>query len=365
MATRTTGISREFIIHPGEMIADVLVERGITQAELAKRTGVSDAFISSILAGKKNISARFAMALEYALGVSKSFWLNLQANYDAEILTAEEMETITENELSICAVLRDVVKQLRKSGVIPVAQKKEETVLSLRKALRVSDLSNLGKMSPAGAFRMAERATVNEYVLGAWLQLYGDTGKTRTMTRPFSETLVPELITELKSLMNDPTAHPQKNLPEVLSKYGIDIRIVRNFKGAPVQGYITKRKDDTYQLILTIRGAWADIFWFSLFHEIGHIVNGDVNKCGFYLESADEDSPAREAKANAFAAAALIDPQEYARFEEQAEYSLTAMEKFANEQNVPTYIVIGRLQRDGHIPYEWYTKHKLRYKWNS
>ena len=80
MAEKKIGISRDLIIHPGETIADILEERGITQTELAKRTGVSSAYISNVIAGKKDISSKFAMALEYALGVPKSFWLNLQAN---------------------------------------------------------------------------------------------------------------------------------------------------------------------------------------------------------------------------------------------------------------------------------------------
>lgn len=36
MATKRIGISRDLIIHPGETIADVLEDRCITQAELAR-----------------------------------------------------------------------------------------------------------------------------------------------------------------------------------------------------------------------------------------------------------------------------------------------------------------------------------------
>ena len=98
MATKITGISRDLIIHPGETISDILVERGITQAELAARTGVTPAYVCNVIAEKKDISAKFALALEYALGVSKSFWINLQANYDAELLEASESKAITDEE---------------------------------------------------------------------------------------------------------------------------------------------------------------------------------------------------------------------------------------------------------------------------
>lgn len=59
-------------------------ERGITQAELAARTGGTPAHLNMVISGKKDISTKFAMLLEYALGVPMNFWINLQVHYDAE-----------------------------------------------------------------------------------------------------------------------------------------------------------------------------------------------------------------------------------------------------------------------------------------
>lgn len=102
MAVKKTGIFRDLIIHPGETIADILEERNISQVGLAARTGVAPAYISNVISGKKDISANFAQALEYALGVPKTFWLNLQAYYDAELLEYEKENIITDEET--CAV---------------------------------------------------------------------------------------------------------------------------------------------------------------------------------------------------------------------------------------------------------------------
>ena len=124
MAAKKIGISRELIIHPGETIADVLEERGITQAELAARTGVSTAYVSNVIAGKKDISANFAFGLEYALRVPKSFWLNLQANYDAELLEFNKEKSITEEERKVRESLKDIVKYLRQKGKLSIDEKK-------------------------------------------------------------------------------------------------------------------------------------------------------------------------------------------------------------------------------------------------
>ena len=59
---------------------------------------------------------------------------------------------------------------------------------------------------------------------------------------------------------------------------------MKNFKGAPVQGYIAKAKDESIRMAITIRGAYAGIFWFSLFHEIGHLYNDDLNKTTKFID---------------------------------------------------------------------------------
>ncbi len=80
----------------------------------------------------------------------------------------------------------------------------------------------------------------------------------------------------------------QNHLKTVLGEYGIDFSVVKNFRGAPVQGYIFRRSDGVYQMVLTIRGAFADIFWFSLFHELGHIVNGDIGKSIKFIDDGSD-----------------------------------------------------------------------------
>lgn len=60
MAAKKIGISRDLIIHPGETIADVLEERGITQSELASSAGVSPGLRKQCYCRKEGISANFA-----------------------------------------------------------------------------------------------------------------------------------------------------------------------------------------------------------------------------------------------------------------------------------------------------------------
>ena len=88
------GLSRDYIIHPGETLAEVIEDREMSQRELAIRTGMTEKHISTVIHGQKSISAAFAKKLEYALGIETSFWMNLQANYDHELLEFEKPNNI-------------------------------------------------------------------------------------------------------------------------------------------------------------------------------------------------------------------------------------------------------------------------------
>jgi len=364
METKKTGISREFIIHPGETIADILEDRGISQSDLAERTGVTSAYVSQIISGKKGISLRFAMALEYALDVPKSFWLNLQANYEAELLELNEAATITKEEIKAYESLKEIIKYLRKRKMIPVGQTRENTILSLRKTLKISNIANLQHFIPEGAFRISTRVAIDPFVVGAWLRLCQISEKHDSIDARFDSAKIDELARSLKGIMLNKKCDLCTELTQLFRRHGIDFSIVKNFRGAPVQGYISQSKDGIYHLFLTIRGAFADIFWFSLFHELGHIANGDVSPASkyIYIDARDQDSD-KESAANRYAGDALIDPSSYERFIKINNFSISAIQKFAETQNIEPYIVIGRLQKEHRIPYEWYSRYKLRYKW--
>lgn len=363
MAAKKIGISRDLIIHPGETIADVLEDRGITQAELASRAGVSPAYVSNVIAGKKGISANFAMGLEYALGVPKSFWLNLQANYEAELLEVNEEQTITDEERKVREDLKDIVKYLRKQGKMLIGENKDESILSLRKVLQISNITNLKEMIPTGAFRMAGNAAVNPNVLGAWIRLCQLAGNDKTISAKFEKKYTNDLIQEIKSIMCCKNAELQRDLKNVMEKYGIDFSVVKNFRGAPVQGYISQQNDGIYQMVLTIRGAFADIFWFSLFHEIGHIVNGDIGKNLKFLDYGNDYD--KELAADLFASNMLLSPESYKAFIQRNDFSIEAICRYAESQHVMPYIVIGRLQKEKYLAYTMYSKYKLRYKWSD
>ena len=314
MATKKTGISRDLIIHPGEYLADILDDRDISQAELATRTAVSEAFVSKVINGKKDISSKFAMALEYALGTPKTFWLNLQANYEAQLVEYSQSYTITEEEKEVKLALREVIAYLRRIGLIPSAEPLDELILSLRRVLQVTNLGSLKDLVPVGEFRISDKHTINEYVLGAWLRICQITNDNKKVNGSFDKRYLPDLVAKLRPVMFEKAENLDDRISSIMGDYGIRFSIVKNFKGAPVQGYIAKAKDESIRMAITIRGAYAGIFWFSLFHEIGHLYNDDLNKTTKFIDGISMKKIPKEDAADEFAREAMLNGTQYNAF---------------------------------------------------
>ena len=72
------------LIHPGEMIKDEIMARGLTQKKLAQQMGVSYTVFNEILNGKRPVTTEYALMLEAALGTNANIWLGLQADYNMQ-----------------------------------------------------------------------------------------------------------------------------------------------------------------------------------------------------------------------------------------------------------------------------------------
>ncbi len=77
-------LTSSLLIHPGEMIKDEIMARGITQKELARQMGVSYTVFNEILNGKRPVTTEYAMLLEAALGTDANIWIGLQNSYNMQ-----------------------------------------------------------------------------------------------------------------------------------------------------------------------------------------------------------------------------------------------------------------------------------------
>lgn len=358
---RTIGLSCELIIHPGVTLVEILEDREMPQKELAIRTGMTEKHVSTIVNGTKPISVAFAKKLEYALGIEAAFWINLQANYDREILEFEELNNISEEEVSVLKNLKEVVLNWSERGWINHDDNPASIVLDLRRLLNISNLLDIPNLGYSAAYRAQVRNNrVDPFVLFAWQRMCELLTQDIKIADVIDIEKLRARIPVIKKAMFLNSNLIQKRLENIFSECGIAFKIVINFKGAPVQGFIKRTEDEKLILCMTIRGGFADLFWFTLFHEIAHIINGDVKNRFIDFNSVSNDA---ESKADKIARNTLIPLNVYKQFISGGDYSLSAIREFAKQNDIEPFIVIGRLMKDEIIGWNCYSAERLMYKW--
>lgn len=361
METKMNGLSLEFIIHPGETLKEILENNNMLQEELAQRTGFSAKHISEVVNGKKGISPKLAKSLEYVFGIPTTFWINLQGIYDKEIIEFEEKNNISKNEFEIAKEIRPVLEYAIKLKLIEKINNEVESVIVSRKLCGVQNLTYMEKiLSSQVAYRTASKQKVNQHILYTWQKVCELLANRDENVNEYNRQLLIDNLQNIKQLMFEKNPNNMiNNLKEVFNNCGITFELVKHFTGAPVQGFI-KKKEKRIILCMTIRQSYADIFWFTLFHEIGHILNGDIeyNKIDYYIENETKEN-----EADVFAKNILIDEKKYKKFIYNGNFSRKKIIEFAKEQKVQPFIIVGRLQKDKRIDYSKYNDLKIRYKY--
>ena len=90
---RSSGFKPNWSTHPGEHIEDYLGVKGWSQAELARRAGLTPKLVSEIINGKNPVTPETALKLELVLGLDAEIWLRLQSSWDVFQLRRRERDT--------------------------------------------------------------------------------------------------------------------------------------------------------------------------------------------------------------------------------------------------------------------------------
>ena len=143
-------------------------------------------------------------------------------------------------------------------------------------------------------------------------------------------------------------------LRELFANCGVALVFLPHIGGSFLHG-ATFYDGNKIVLGMTVRGKDADRFWFSLFHEIAHVIYGHMNQPH---GTSRED----EAQADQFAEDALIPNHAWNAFLQSGDFSQSAIVKFARAQEIDPGIVVGRLQKEDCIGYNRYNDMKKKYE---
>ena len=340
--------SPDYIPPPGETVADLLEEHEMTQTELASRLGVSLKHLNQIVKGGASISAELALGLERVFSVSADFWLTREAIFRAHEARLEEEPDLKK---ALGWAEHFPIKELKKRELLPRGVQDEALVAALLQFLGIANPKQWA--SPAVAYRKSQRFESDEYALAAWLRI-GEIEAKEIDCDPFNADRFRDILEQVRELTRLKAADWQEQLVALCAGAGVAVVIAEHFKAARVNGATRWLSPGKALIQLSIRYRWEDIFWFSFFHEAGHVLLHQ--KKGVFVEpekrlkaeSIDPKLLELENKANRLAERMLIP----ARFESRLPtMHIDEIPTFAEHLGIAPAIVVGRLQHDGFLKY--------------
>lgn len=349
---------------PGETLADLLEERHMTQTELAERMGRPLKTINQIINGKKAITPETAVQLERVFQVSADYWLRHEGEYRAYLARREEEEKYDE---WFDWLDQMPVNELKRIGVLPDLYNRGKNRAVLLRSL----LQFFGVVSPAQwesiygtlhtAYRRSMADASDPCAVAAWLRL-GELQAATISCSTFDRHRFEATLHEVRQLTVLPPEEFEPQLKQLCARAGVVLALVPSLPRARVSG--AARWINGRPIIqLSLYGKKNDRFWFTFFHEAGHLLKHS-HKLVFLDEKWNgADLSDMEAEANRFAAQVLIPPKfdgELASLKTKAE--VTA---FAERIGIHPGIVVGRLQHDGLIEQSWMNDLKATFAWSD
>lgn len=344
--------SRSFIATPpGATIREQLNDRGMSQKEFAVRMDMSEKHISKLINGEVQLTPEVAVRLEVVLGIPAKFWNNLEAIYREKLIKVK-----AENAMDADKALAKQLpySEMAKFGWIPETRDLKEKVINLRKYFEVVELSLLeNKQVTRIACRRLAVTEKSDFALMAWAQ------EAKILARNI-ETLpidIKRLINIIPEIRYMTVLKPKEFCPKIkrmLSECGIALVFLPHLKGSFLQG-VSFLDGNKIVVGLTARGKDADKFWFSLFHELAHIVLGHIGQIDGTTDQDEND-------ADMWSRDTLISQKSFADFIGKSDFSTISIQEFAKTIGIAPGIVVGRLQNEGYIKYSMMNELKEHYE---
>ncbi|MBM3326076.1 MAG: ImmA/IrrE family metallo-endopeptidase [Calditrichaeota bacterium] len=329
-------------IPPGDTLGDILEAKSMSQLELARRMNRPVQAINEILNVKKTITAQTAQQLERVLGLPAHFWLHLEQNFQEALARSEETERLKTQVRQLDGF---PYKELVLRGLLPKIQDVTERVSAILNWLGVASIEALNSYLDKSvlAYRRSPKFSLERLKLAAWLRL-GERELENKEIGTFKANLLRDRLIDIRRIMLSDISEWRSQLKSKCYECGVSILFINELKGFPVSG-ITRWIGKNPVIQLTLRGKRADIFWFTIFHEIGHILKHKSSDIFIDVERANSQNDF-EKEADKFAADTLIPQNEYSKIVNQKNLSRQIITDWADKLGILPGIILGRLQHD-------------------
>lgn len=363
MINENSSISN-FAIPPGEYLEEVIEELGMSKDELAKRMARPAPKLSSIFKGEKAITPETALQLEKVVGVPAHIWIGLETEYRLSLARRREEDERAGLKEQAPLLRKYCYRKLVGFGYCEHRSSMVDKVLELQRFLGVTSLDSVPDI---GRYQAAFRAgstgrKLSPEATTSWLRM-AELSCRDIECAEYSSSKLRNAFESLKKLTLERPERVPGSVRDVLSNAGVCFTLIPHLPGTYAQGatfWLTRRKP---VVAVTIRYAWADVFWFSLFHEIGHLLLHSNESLILEYTSSDRRKSEREYEADRFAANELIPSKSYSAFANNSVFTKDRIRAFGSRLGIHPGIIVGRLKHDKLIPLSWHNDLRQKYQW--
>lgn len=336
---------------PGATIREQLADRGLTQKEFAVRMNLSEKHISKLINGEVQLTQEVARRLESVLGLPASFWNNLESIYREKLAKVHDENTMT-HDMELAR--KFPYHEMQQLGWVSECTLLTERVMNLRQFFEVASLDILD--NPHVTRIACRRISVTDkadYALLAWAQQAKREARA-VETPAINLALLEKRILDFRQMTVMSPEDFCPKLKAMLLDCGIALIFLPHIKGSFLHG-ATFYDGKKIVVGLTVRGKYADKFWFSFFHEMAHIIYGHIN-------NPDGTTENDEVIADTYSKNILIRENDFLEFVEMRSFKKEDILSFASSINIDAGIVVGRLQKENYIRFS--THNGLRKKYS-
>jgi addiction module HigA family antidote len=346
-----TQLAKELISPPGDTLLETIEYKGISQTDLAKRMGRPIKTINEIIQGKAAITPETAIQLERALDIPAEFWMERERNYRLELAEIEDAEQLIQQK----DWLKNFpIKQMMDFGWI--APKSKEIVDLMDVLLKFFGVAGKDAFYEAtcfayieeSAFRLTNQDKKNPYALAAWLK-QGEKQADQLQVEKFDKNLLKANLEKIKDVM---VAHQEDfffQLQRLCAEAGVKVVHTPGLPNSKVHGS-TRWVNDTPLIQLSNQFKRNDIFWFTFFHEAGHILKHGKKELFVEGIKYSEGGSIKEKEADQFAIEFVFSDKEEKEFKMLAKrrgLTVDLIYSFAKEIQTHPAIIVGRLEHNG------------------
>jgi len=338
------------VSHPGETLSEKLAELEIGPKEFALRSNKPEKTISEIINGRSSITPDMAVQFENVLNIPAKFWLNRQANFDESGARKRSRENLQD---SINWALKFPLKQMYEYKWITEWRSKEkatESLLGFFGMVSAESWKNIYlEQNLKVKFRISLKNSGEPEAISAWLRK-GELDA-KIITAPgFDDRTLKQCLGEMQELMYKEPDNFYQKLYDICLKCGVKLILTQSLSKAPISGAVRWINDNPV-IQLSCRYKWNDIFWFTFFHEIGHILLH--GKKDFFLEDVKYRGKdiAKEKEADEFAIDKTFNLSQEQEFLKSGGISSKRIIDFSKENKINPAVIVGRLQRKGKLKF--------------